>query len=86
MVAKSSGNFPSNHEPAHRNPFIMSFIALYEEIKHSDLQKIRATRRGTQAQLLAIVDTLAIFGVSWKLFPQYIKDLHIHTIGARNKQ
>ena len=40
----------------------------------------------TQAQLLAIVDTLAIFGVSWKLFPQYIKDLHIHTIGARNKQ
>ena len=45
MVAKSSGNFPSNHGPAHRNPFIMSFIALYEEIKHSDLQKIRATRR-----------------------------------------
>ena len=45
MVTKSSGNFPSNHGPAHRNPFIMSFIALYEEIKHSDLQKIRATRR-----------------------------------------
>ena len=45
MVATSSGNFPSNHGPAHRNPFIMSFIALYEEIKHSDLQKIRATRR-----------------------------------------
>ena len=43
-------------------------------------------KNGTQAQLLAIVDTLAIFGVSWKLFPQYIKDLHIHTIGARNKQ
>ncbi len=42
----------------------MSFIAFYEEIKRSDLQKIRATlkkKNGTQAQLLAIVDTLAIF-------------------------
>jgi hypothetical protein len=45
MVAKSSGNFPSNYGPAHQNPLTMSFIAFYEEIKHSDLQKIRATRR-----------------------------------------